>query len=206
MWQIINKETAKTSLDKQDIKIIRNSEEITNTENVAQLFNSYFCTITDELLQKNGNKMLNSENHNLKRKESTKTMFVFPVTESELEKVAKGLKNKLSAGIDEIPDYVVKTVHKTAKETFTNIYNASLESGILPDQLKIAKVVPLYKKVDKRDIQNCRPIALLSVFPKLLEKLVYNRITACVEGNGVLTEAQHGFRTETALQIFIKSV
>jgi len=46
-------------------------------------------------------------------------MFLLPVTESEVEKVVKGFKNKLSTGIDEIPDNVVKKVHKTAKETFS---------------------------------------------------------------------------------------
>jgi hypothetical protein len=65
------------------------------------------------------------------------------------------------------------------------------------------------KKGHTRDIQNYRPIALLSVFSKLLEKLVYNRLMAFMEGNGVLTERQHGFgtkkKTGTALQIFIKS-
>ena len=123
-------------------------------------------------------------------------MFLFPVTENEVEKVAKGLKNKLSAGIDEIPDYVVKQCIKLLKKPLANIYNTSLESGNFPDQLKIAKVVPLYKKGDKRNILNYRPIALLSVFLKLLEKLMYNRLMAFIEGKGVLTEAQHGFRTK----------
>jgi hypothetical protein len=153
--------------------------------------------------------MPNSENQHLKIKESTKTMFLFPVTESEVGKVAKGLKNKLSAGIDEIPDYVVKQCIQLLKKPLANIYNASLESGIFPDQLKIAEVVPVYKKGDAKDVQNYRPIALLSVFSKLLEKLVYNRLMAFIEGNGVLTEAQHGFRTkkstETALHMFIQS-
>jgi len=59
---------------------------------------------------------------------------------------------------------VVKQCIKLLKKTLANIYNASCESGIFPDQLKILKVVPLYKKGDKRDIQNYRPIALLSAF------------------------------------------
>jgi hypothetical protein len=60
--------------------------------------------------------------------------------------VAKGLKNKLSAGIDEIPDYVLKQCIQLLKKPSANIYNASLESGIFQDQLKITKVVPVYKK------------------------------------------------------------
>jgi hypothetical protein len=137
-------------------------------------------------------------------------MFLFPVTESEVEKVARSLKNKLSAGIDEIPDYVVKQCIKRLEIPLTNNYNASLESGIFPDKLKITKVVPVHKKGDARDVRNYRPIALLPVFSKLLEKLMYNRLIEFIEGNGVLTEAQHGFRTrkstETALQVFVNSV
>jgi hypothetical protein len=95
-----------------------------------------------------------------------------------------------------MPNCVVKQCIQLLKKPLANIYNASLESGIFPDQLKIAKVVPLYKKGNKRDIQNYKPTALLSVFSKLLEKLMYNRLMAFIEGNGVLTEAQHGFRTK----------
>ena len=91
-------------------------------------------------------------------------MFFVPITENEVEKVAKGFKNKLSAGVDEIPDYVVKQCITFLKEPLTDIYNTSLESGIFPDKLKISKVIPLHKKGDTRDSQNYRPIASLSVF------------------------------------------
>ena len=60
-------------------------------------------------------------------------MFIFPVTERELEKVAKDLKNKLSAGINDILDYVIKRCIELLKKPLTNIYNASLKSGIFPD-------------------------------------------------------------------------
>jgi hypothetical protein len=153
--------------------------------------------------------MSNSENQHLRIKESTTTRFLFPVTENEVENVVKGLKNKLLAGIDEIPDYVVKQCIKLLKKPLANINNASQESGIFPDQLKTAKVALLYKKGDTRDIQKYRLIALLSVFSKLLEELVINRLMAFIEGNRVLNGAQHAFgtkkSTETALQIFIKS-
>jgi len=86
----------------------------------------------------------NSENEHIKIKESTKTVFLFAVRENVVEKVEKGLKNKLLEGIDEISDNMVKQCIKLLKKPLANIYNASLESGICPDQLKIAKFVPLY--------------------------------------------------------------
>jgi hypothetical protein len=76
-------------------------------------------------------------------------MFLFQVTESEVEKVARSFKNKWTAGIDGIPDYVTKQYIELLKIPLTNIYNASLESGIFPDKLKIAKVMPVHKKEDK---------------------------------------------------------
>jgi hypothetical protein len=66
--QIISKEIGRTSSNKQDIKTIRNSEKITNPKNVAELFNSNFCKISEELLKKNENRMPNSENQHLKIK------------------------------------------------------------------------------------------------------------------------------------------
>ena len=148
--------------------------------------------------------------HHLNIKENSKSMFLHPITQNEVEEVARCLKNKSSAGIDGIHNYIVKQCIELLKVPLTNIYNASLESGTFPDKLKIEKVIPVHKKGDTRDINNYRPIALLSIFSKLLEKLVYNRLIAFVEGNGVLTEDQLGFRTkrstETALEAFTKSV
>ena len=73
-------------------------------------------------------------------------MFFVPITQNEVEKVAKGFTNKLPTGVDEIHDYVVKQCIQFLKKPLTNIYNASIESGIFPDQLKISKVIPLQKK------------------------------------------------------------
>ena len=92
MWQIINKETGRNSSNIQDIKIIWSSEKITNPENIAELFNSHFCKISGVILKKNGNRLPNCENEHLKTKESTKTMFLFPGIQSEVEKVLRVLR------------------------------------------------------------------------------------------------------------------
>ena len=53
-WQVIHKESGKISSQKKDIKIVRNSEGITNPNQLSELFNSYFCEMSEELLQRNG--------------------------------------------------------------------------------------------------------------------------------------------------------
>jgi len=74
----------------------------------------------------------------------------------------------------------------------------------------LQKVKPLYKKGDRYDIQNYRPISIVSVFAKLLERSMFNRVTPFLYENKVLTEAQNGFRTgkciETAVQSFIEII
>ena len=82
------------------------------------------------------------------------------------------------------------------------------ECGIFPDRLKVAKVKPLHKEGDVHDIQNYRPISLLSVFSKLLEKLMFNRLISFITKNNILMEAENGFRenksTATATQSFLE--
>ena len=121
----------------------------------------------------------------------------------------QNLKNKFTTGYDDIPDAIVKQCIDYFKKPLTDIFNISLETGTFPEQLKIAKVIPIHKKGNTRNINNYRSIAL-SVFSKLLEKLVYNRIITFIEKKGIITEAQHGFRskssTETDLLDFINNV
>jgi hypothetical protein len=71
------------------------------------------------------------------------------VTENEVGCVTKNLKGNFSAGYDEIPDHLVKQSIKLIKKCLSHIYNASFESGIFPDRLKIATVKSLYEKGDR---------------------------------------------------------
>ena len=92
------------------------------------------------------------------------------------------------------------------KGPLAHIYHLSLNSGVFPDIWKTAKVKPLYKKVDKCDM-NYRLISIIAVFTKLLERLMYNRIISFLYENKIFSEAQNGFRKgksiDTAVQSFI---
>jgi len=73
-------------------------------------------------------------------------------------------------------------------------FNMSFTSGVVPTSLKIAKVIPVYKKGDRCLIGNYRPISLLSVFDKILEKLMYTRLINYLNVNNILYDYQFGFR------------
>ena len=74
------------------------------------------------------------------------------------------------------------------------IINLSLEKGIFPDQLKVAKVIPLHKGGPKKGIESWRPISILPLFSKLLEKVVHKRLYCFLQTNDLLSETQFGFR------------
>ena len=87
----------------------------------------------------------------------------------DIEKIIRNLKPKSSAGIDNISTKFLKEIENVISRPLSIIRNQSLCTGIFPDKLKIAKVIPLYKKDDDRSFGNYRPISLLSSISKIFE-------------------------------------
>jgi hypothetical protein len=136
--------------------------------------------------------------------------FISPATEEKVVSLAKNLKDKLTAGYDDIPKSLVKQCTQSIKGPMTHIYNVSLRMGIFPHEWKLSKVKPLYKNGDRYDIQNYRPISIISVLAKLLERLMFNRLIPFLYKNKILTETENGFRKgkciETVVQSFIEII
>jgi hypothetical protein len=72
-------------------------------------------------------------------------------------------------------------------------FNLSVSSGIVPDLMKIARVIPLFKSGDHRYFQNYRPVSVLPIFSKLLERVVFKRITNYIDKLLILSDHQYGF-------------
>jgi hypothetical protein len=92
--------------------------------------------------------------------------------------------------------FFLKKVINSILVPFHHVILLSLSTGIVPTQLKIAKVIPIFKSGDQTAMDNYRPISLLSNFSKILEKVVGNRLTSYLESNELLSPSQFGFRKE----------
>ena len=88
---------------------------------------------------------------------------------------------------------VVKNIYHVIADPLTFIYNLSLTSGVFPDEMKIAKVIPLFKSGDKNVYTNYRPVSLLPQFSKVLEKVFSKRLNSFLE---LLSNNQYGFRNK----------
>ena len=96
--------------------------------------------------------------------------------------------------ISDMPASVMKKCVYDYITPLTYLINSSIKQGIFPNELKIAKVFPIFKAGDEQLITNYRPISVLNFFSKIFEKVVANYIVDFLESNNILYEHQYGFR------------
>ena len=132
-----------------------------------------------------------------KKQENSDIEFSFkPVGVETISKIIKELKNKTSAGFDGISSEVLKLGAEALAEPLCNIINLSLKSGKYPTTWKEAKVCPIYKKKDRKILDNYRPVSLLNVPGMVLERVCYMQMEEYFEQNKLLQEFQFGFRKQ----------
>jgi retron-type reverse transcriptase len=105
---------------------------------------------------------------------------------------------------------ITKITAKEISKPLTHIFNLSFSSGIIPDNLKVALVTPIFKGNEENRFENYRPISVLTCFSKLLEKLMVKRLINFIDKNKILSKHQYGFRrnrsTELAVLDFVDKI
>ena len=128
------------------------------------------------------------------------TNFTF-TNSDEVLTLINGLKPKLSSGHDVISSTLLNDIGVVIAPTLSVIINQSLCTGVYPDKLKIAKVIPLFKKGDESLIENYRPISLLSSISKVFERIVFNQLYKYLDDNNLLFDSQYGFRKHHSTEL-----
>ena len=129
-------------------------------------------------------------------KEVSNCLLFTPVSELYICCVVQSIKPKKSSGDDNIGNSLLKNIINVIKYPLCVVINKSILSGIFPDLMKRAKVVPLFKSGDRSCTDNYRPISLLPVISKVLERVVYNFTTKFLMDNKILYPRQFGFRRD----------
>ena len=123
-------------------------------------------------------------------------MVLFPTSHCEVNKLIANLLSKTSSGHDNISNILLKSLQTSLSYPLTIIMNQSLETGVFPDQMKLAEVIPLYKNKAMDHLVNYQPISLLITISKILEKIMYKRVVEFINKSGVLFKSQYGFRSQ----------
>ncbi|KAF2357587.1 Endonuclease/exonuclease/phosphatase [Trinorchestia longiramus] len=158
----------------------------TNNKSKVKILNTYFTSVfTHEDLTEI------PQPHALNRQEILSD-GVFTV--EEVQELLNILNPDKSTGVDGLGPRKIKETAEVISEPLTNIFNRSLETGIVPDDWKRANVTPIFKKRNKQIPTNYRPISLTSVISKTIEKLLKVRITKHLSDQNLINDIQHGFR------------
>ena len=189
-----------------------NDRVIAGSKNIANSFNSYFTGIGPTLAKtfhKNNSQV--KDNHRaLMKGNYNKSMYLEPVKESEIFSIVTKFKSRQSQSFDSIKMSTIKRTILGILTPLTHICNLSFQSGKVPDKMKIAKVVPIYKSGSTQDFGNYRPISILPQFSKILEKVFLNRLIIYIEKQQILVKNQFGVRqkhsTENALVTLIENI
>ena len=122
------------------------------------------------------------------------SFFLSPVTVTQVSTIIFKLSTSKYISPNSTRIGLLKRIDNTISIPLSIIINESFFSGTFPDKLKIAKVTPIYKKGSRSAKFNYSPISVVSVFSKIFEKLMYNRLYNYLEFHYIIYERQFGFR------------
>ena len=190
-WNILNK-IVKPNSDrtKPYIKKILLEDQIFEDDlEISNLFNQHFSTIGSKI----SGAFPNTE-HNISSNVNISNSFFFrEISPEDVSRIIIGLKNK-SCGNQSYSAKILKHINPIISPILSNLFTKCLLTSHFPNKFKIARVVPLHKGNNKDDLNNYRPISLLPLLSKILERAVYNQLYGFLESFDLLNTNQFGFR------------
>ena len=173
-------------------KLITDQGVVVVKQQIANSMNDHFCNIGNKLkleIPDYGRQYMDFMPQRI-----VNSFYLEPITADDILLEIKRLKQNKSPGHDLILSKIIKLCPEIFASNLSKIYNWGIENGTYPEELKITKVIALYKKGVKYDSNNYRPISLLSLFDKILEKILCRRLVSFLEHNKILYCYQYGFR------------
>ena len=195
-WQAINKVLKKSSkkliTPTQVVCNEGDNEKLTKCpKTIANLMNRHFAGIAKKLAAK-----LKDSSKNFRSflgRESKKSMFFKNIEISEILDEIRNICERKAMGFDNIPPKIIKWAPELFAPILQTIFNKCLNIGYYPQHMKIARVVPIHKEGDINDVNNYRPISVLTQFNRIFERIISKRLMNFFESTKTITKQQFGF-------------
>ena len=209
-WAIIKDVIGKKKIENSNCnkEFLIDGRIVSDKNVIANNFNNFFSNIGKNLAKDIPENNINPLQYmgNIRCEHS---FFLRPTDESEIRKVVALLKNT-GAGWDSINTKAVKDSLNRYVKHMVYIINLSFIQGYFPHELKLARVIPLYKSGDSQLVKNYRPVSILPVISKIFERIMFNRLLDFINKHNLLYKFQFGFRpghnTSHALMILIDKI
>ena len=168
-WKIINellnKKSKTTTINEKTI----NHNKVTGDENIANEFNNFFCRIWSELAED----IPQNDRGPLCYVTPGTNVFKFKIiTNADLVYTLKEMKASKASGLDKVSSKLLRAAGNSLHESLLVIFNLILNTSIFPDEMKLPKIIPIYKSEEKTDCGKYKPISVISAVAKILEKLI----------------------------------
>lgn len=197
MWKSIKQLYTKPNTNNK-IGLINNelNEIITNNKNISNIFNKTFIETGEKLAEK----IVPDDNYSPKRKILQNSIYISHTDKYEVMDIINALKDKKSPGFDSIQGETLKHIAQYICDPLTYIINTIIDTGIVPSAFKTSIVIPIYKKGNKLDPSNYRPISLITNFTKIFEKIIKKRLTSYLQKYNIISAKQYGFQAGISTQ------
>ncbi|MDD9361561.1 MAG: reverse transcriptase domain-containing protein, partial [Anaplasma sp.] len=134
------------------------------------------------------------------------SVMLEPTCPSEVSNLIKNIKTSVAAGADEIKPLPVKIVSHIISPILAHILNNMMQTGIFPDELKVAKVSAVHKGGNKNDLEKYRPISVLPIFSKIFEGVINTRLQKFFTKYNVITGSQYGFQKDKSTELALTNI
>ena len=195
-WQAINKVLKKGSKKlKTPTQVVckeDGNEKVTKCpKTIANIMNKHFAGIAKKLAAKLKNSDKNFRSY--LGRGCKKNMYFKYIEVHEILEEIRNICEKKAMGFDNIPPKIIKWAPEIFASILQTIFNKCLSTGYYPQNMKVARVVPIHKEGDINDVNNYRPISILTQFNRIFERIISKRLMSFFEKNKIITSKQFGF-------------
>jgi hypothetical protein len=204
MWNIVKKATNSTCNVEPPLELLA---KYTDSHDALNSVNNYFVSIARNLAAKITPPVTDFPSPSSSQ---TNSLVLTEVDHGEVERIICGLRDDCSPGWDKIPPAIIKASRNVLIPPITHMCNLSISTGVFPRVLKRALASPIFKQGDKKEVAYYRPISVLPVLSKVMERILNNVLVKFLEKYNVIAKKQFGFRagisTEDAVASFTSEV
>ena len=195
-WTLLNDLMGKKKSKHEDIQLLVGTDKIVEPHKVANIFANYFSSVGNTLENNLSQTDLNPLSY-IDR--NSNSFAIFPVTPQEISSIISNLKNT-HTDLNQISVQIFKSVRNIVSAPLAKIINSSFSKGVFPEVLKSAKITPIFKKEDKKQYTNYRPISSLPFISKVYERCMANRLISFFEKFKLFSDKQFGFLKKRSTQ------
>ena len=190
-WLTIKETLQRNQKHDLPVEFLMDNRRLTNPDEIANEFNAYFINIGRSL----SDQIQSQRSSHEYLGDRANTNFTFTAVNEEcIDTIVKNMKSKSSTGYDEISNKLIKQARSVLVKPLTLLMNPIIHTGEFPDQLKLSRVKPLFKKGDQCCFSNYRPISLLPSISKIFEHVIADQLTNYLTSNHLFCLEQFGFR------------